>query len=57
MRSRLRETIIPFIACCVKLRLLLDQLQQVGMGAAVHAIDLVVHLANRVGQPRIAFQQ
>ena len=27
------------------------------MGAAVHAVDLVVHLAHRVGQPRVAIEQ
>ena len=39
------------------LRLFLDELEQVGMGAAVHAIDFVVHFADCVGEARVAFEQ
>ena len=38
-------------------RLLLNHLQQIGLSAAVHAINFVVHLAHRVCKARIAFEQ
>ena len=40
-----------------KAGLVLNELEQVGVGAAIHAVDLVVHLAHLVGQPRIALHQ
>jgi len=40
-----------------KLRFLFDQLEQVAVGAAVHTVDLVVHLADRIGKPCVAVEQ
>ena len=40
-----------------KARILLDELEQVGMGAPVHAVDFVVHLPHRISQAGIALEQ
>ncbi len=40
-----------------ELGFLLDELEQVGVGAAIHAVDLVVHIADGVSKPCIPLKQ
>lgn len=39
------------------LRLLLNELEQIGVRAAIHAVNLVVHFADRIGEAGIALKQ